>query len=120
MLYLHDVRVFEAGHHSGLVQEPVQAPLEVRLVTGGLGQDRHVLLAHGQVCGQVLLDGHRYVQGDVPAEVGDAEAAVAQYPVELEVLYPGALGQGQAVVWGGHGYVSRLALDTGIILDYGL
>ena len=119
MLHLHDIRVLEPGHHPGLVQEPVQPPLEVRLVPGGLGQHRHVLLAHGQVRGQVFLDGHRDVQGDVPAQVRDAEAAVAQHPVELEVLYPGAGRQGQAVVGGGHGEVSRLTLDTGIILDCG-
>ena len=52
---------------------------------------RHVLLAHGQVRGQVLLDGHGDVQGNIPAEIRDAEAAVAQHPVELEVLHPGAL-----------------------------
>ena len=119
MLYLHDVRVFEAGHHPGFVQEPVQAPVEVRLVPGGFGQDGHVLLAQGQVRRQALLDGHRDVQGDVPAEIGDAEPAVAQDPVELEVLHTGALGQGQTVVGGGHGEVSGLVLDTGIISDCG-
>ena len=119
MLHLYDVRVLEAGHHPGFVQEPVQAPVKVRLVPGGLGQDRHVLLAHSQVRGQVFLDGHRDVQGNFPAEIGDAEAAVAQDPVELEVLYPGALRQGQAVVGGGHGEVSRLVLDMVIIPDCG-
>ena len=46
-----------------------------------------------------------------------AEPAVAQYTVELEVLYPGALGQSQAVVGGGHGEVGELVLDRGIMLD---
>ena len=52
-------------------------------------------------------------------KISDAEAAVAQDPVELEVLHPGALGQGQAVVGGGHDYVIKSGLDTGIIPGYG-
>ena len=116
MLYLHDVRVLEPGHHPGLVQEPVQPPLEIRLVSGGLRQHRHVLLPHGQVRRQVLLDGHRDIQGNIPAQVRDAEAAVPQYPVELEVLYPGALRQGQAVVGGGHGE-ALLSGSVGGIMD---
>ena len=49
-----------------------------------------------------------------PLSERDAEPAVPQHPVELEVLYPGALGQGQAVVGGGHretllsGYVGKI------------
>ena len=43
--------------------------------------------------------------------------AVAQDPVELEVLHPGARGQGQAVVGGGHQEVGGWVLYTGIILD---
>ena len=37
------------------------------------------------------------------SQVRDAEPAVPQDPVELKVLDPSALRQGQAVVRGGHG-----------------
>jgi hypothetical protein len=56
----------------------------------GVGGRLHskVLLAHGEVDGQVFLDGDLMVEVEVVGEIGDAEAALAQHladavPVQL-------------------------------------
>ena len=99
MLHLHDVGMLETGHHPGLVQEPFQSPIKKLLIGGGLWRDGPVLFAYRPLRRQVLLDGDRHVQRNIPAQVGDAETAMSQHPVKCKALYPCARRQSHAMVF---------------------
>ena len=92
----------EPGQGASLVQEPVQPPVVVLGIRGGLRHHRVPLGAGGKLPGQVLLEGHELFQVAVIGPVGDAEPPGPQYRIQAVFLKAGAGRQGMDMV-DGHG-----------------
>ena len=85
------------GQGAGLGEKLVQPVAEEPVLLRGVGQDAAAVRgAHGQIPRQVFLDRHRGLQLEIPAQVGDAEAAgLAEYSADEELpVEQAAQGQG--------------------------
>src|SRR5262245_53613099 len=81
----HDIGVIELGERLGFLDEAVETPA---VVAGAILRSGHGLDAIGarcKVCGKILLDRNLPVEGYLAGEVGDAEAAGAQYTLDTIV-----------------------------------
>ena len=81
----HDVGVVELGERLRFLNEPVEAPA---VVSGAILRARCGLDAAGaggDVAREVLLDGDEAGKRDLVGEVGDAEAAGAQHPLNAVI-----------------------------------
>ena len=82
----HNLRhIPEFGHGLGLPQEPLPAGGVARFQVGGVaghGAGAAVIPVH-RAGREEFLDAHPDVQVQVPAQVGDAEASLAQHPAHL-------------------------------------
>ena len=97
VLHRNDVgRVLELGQNPRLLQKPLHAVLILLLAQPG---ERHAVpvgMAGGKARGHILLDGHLDLQGQVVAQIGDAEPAYAQdFSGHIPAVEQGAQGQGQ-------------------------
>ena len=84
----HDVRVLEAGQGLGLGHEAIEPPFEKLAVGVGGRLHRKILLADGQLHGQVFLDGDLLVEVEVVGEIGDTEATLAQDLLDAVPVQP--------------------------------
>ena len=92
--HAHDVRVAEASQDAPLVPKALQSPPEgVLVVVSQVGDHPLVVLAHGALDREVLLDGHLPTIAFVHREVGDAEAAASEDPSNAVMRKPMASRQ---------------------------
>lgn len=91
----HDVGVAEGRQRPGLDEEAVQPELVELAVPRRRHRHRLVRGAEGDLGRQVFLDCHPGVQVHVGGEVGDAETALAQHPVDAVLVQTEAHRQRQ-------------------------
>ena len=91
----------QLGHGPGFPHEALPVMLEDLRVIAGAGHFQRIgIVAGHDAAGVILLNGQRDVQIVIPADVGDAEAALAQ-DFTHGILAPeaGAYGQLVGIIW---------------------
>ena len=84
-MHAHDVGMVEARQRLRFLDEAVEAPLDSRRRIPASEARRRCPAARGEIGGEVFLDGDEAGERFLVGQIGDAEAARAQHPLDAVV-----------------------------------